>query len=83
MHHAPKHHWPEYLIEAAGLGIFMVSAFTFAVILEHPESPLHQSIPDPLGRRFLMGLAMGGTAIGIVYSPWGNNRVLTSIHARR
>jgi hypothetical protein len=24
--HALRHHWPEYLIEAWGLGMFMVSA---------------------------------------------------------
>jgi len=31
-------HWPEYLVEAAGLGIFMVSACAFATILEYPGS---------------------------------------------
>jgi aquaporin Z len=49
----------------------MVSAFTFGTILEHPASVVHQSIPNALLRRFLMGLAMGSTAIGIIYSPWG------------
>ncbi|HVO92516.1 MAG TPA: aquaporin, partial [Terriglobales bacterium] len=66
-----KSHWPEYLIEAAGLGLFMISAMTFATILEHPASPLRQAIPDALLRRLLMGLAMGSTAVGIIYSPWG------------
>jgi len=68
---ALKRHWPEYLMEAACLGLFMVSAFTFGTILEHPDSPVHQAIPSSLLRRFLMGLAMGSTAIGIIYSPWG------------
>lgn len=68
---ALKRHWPEYLMEAACLGLFMISAFTFGTILEHPASPIHQAIPNPLLRRFLMGLAMGSTAIGIIYSPWG------------
>jgi aquaporin Z len=68
---ALKSHWPEYLIEAAGLGLFMISAMTFATILEHPASPLRQAIPDALLRRLLMGLAMGSTAVGIIYSPWG------------
>ena len=66
-----KYHWPEYLIEAACLGLFMISAFTFGVLLEHPASPVHQAIPGSLARRFLMGLAMGGTAAGIIYSSWG------------
>jgi hypothetical protein len=49
----------------------MVSAFTFGTILEHPASPVHQVIPNPLLRRLLMGIAMGLTAISIIYSPWG------------
>jgi len=71
MTEALKQHWPEYLIEAACLGLFMVSAFTFGTLLEHPNSPVHQGITNPTLRRLLMGLAMGGTAIAIVYSPWG------------
>jgi hypothetical protein len=68
---ALKRHWPEYLIEGACLALFMVSAFTFGTILEHPASLVQQAIPNPLLRRFLMGSAMGGTAIAIIYSPWG------------
>lgn len=71
MTEALKQHWPEYLIEAACLGLFMISAFTFGTILEHPASPVHQAIANPTLRRLLMGLAMGSTAIGIIYSPWG------------
>lgn len=68
---ALRNHWPEYLMEAAGLGTFMVSAGLFGVILFHPASAMVQALPDPLPRRLLMGLAMGLTAIGIIYSPWG------------
>ena len=68
---ALSRHWPEYLMESAGLGIFMVSACVFVVILEHPASPVRQAISDPLLRRMLIGLAMGLTAVGIIYSPWG------------
>ncbi|HEU4525745.1 MAG TPA: DM13 domain-containing protein, partial [Gemmatimonadales bacterium] len=64
-------HWPEYAIEAGLLGLFMVSACAFTVLLEHPRSPVHPAIPDPILRRALMGLAMGGTAIALIYSPWG------------
>jgi len=66
-----KNHWPEYVIEGASLGLFMISAFTFGTILEHPASPVHRALPQPLLRRFVMGLAMGSTAIAIIYSPWG------------
>jgi len=58
-------------MEATCLGLFMISAFTFGTILQHPASVVHQAIPSPLLRRFLMGLAMGSTAIAIIYSPWG------------
>ena len=64
-------HWPEYLIEAALLGAFMISACVFAVLLEHPSSPLHRSIDNATFRRALMGVAMACTLIAIVYSPWG------------
>lgn len=71
MQKALQQHWPEYLIEAAGLGLFMVSACVFVALLEHPDSPLRQALEDPLLRRALIGLAMGLTAIAIIYSPWG------------
>jgi len=64
-------HWPEYLMEAFGLGAFMVSACFFAMVLEHPASPVRELLPSALLRRALMGLAMGITAVGIIYSPWG------------
>jgi aquaporin Z len=68
---ALRKHWPEYLTEAAGLGIFMVSACTVTGILEHPASPVRRAIPDAIVRRVLVGIAMGLTAISIVYSRWG------------
>jgi len=66
-------HLPEYAIEAALLGAFMVSACGFGVLLEHPGSPVHRAITEPVLRRVLvlMGVAMGLTAIAIIYSPWG------------
>lgn len=64
-------HWPEYLIEAAGLGVFMMSACVFTVILFHPSSPVVKDIASENVRRTLMGLAMGSTAIAITFSPLG------------
>jgi len=61
----------EYAIEALCLGIFMVMATLATAIFELPTSPIHQAIGDPLFRRFLIGVAMGLTAIAIIYSPWG------------
>jgi aquaporin Z len=58
-------------MEGALLGVFMVAACGFATLLEHPASPVHRALPDGNLRRLLMGLAMGLTAIGLIYSPWG------------
>ena len=66
-----RQHYPEYGMEAAGLGLFMVAAALCTILLEHPGSPVHDSIPDPVMRRLLIGIAMGVTAVGIIYSPWG------------
>jgi aquaporin Z len=55
-------HWPEYLMEAAALGMFMVSACVFGVLLEHVAG---------LASRVLAGIAMGLTAVAIISSSWG------------
>ena len=68
---AVRTHWPEYLMEAWGLGTFMVSASVFATLLESPGSPVREAIPNGGIRLGLMGLAMGLTAVAIIYSPWG------------
>src|SRR3954452_1248912 len=68
-HAALKAHWPEYLIEAAGLGAFMVTA-GFCVMLANAP-PIEAVIRNPDLRRALIGAAMGLTAIALIYSPWG------------
>ena len=67
----PSLHWTEYAIEAAALGAFMVSAAVFATALYHPSSRVAAGISNEWVRRWLMGLAMGLTAVAIIYSPWG------------
>lgn len=64
-------HWPEYLAEAGLLGLSMIVACALGVALDHPGSAVVRWAPDPLARRSLFGLAMGATAIAIVYSPAG------------
>jgi aquaporin Z len=66
-----RDHWPEVLIEGCLLGLFMLSASSFGVLLEHPSSPVRAALGDPLARRALMGCAMGLTAIALIYSPLG------------
>jgi len=66
-----QRHWPEYLMEGAELGLFMISACLFVALLEYPASPIHQLLPYPTLRRVLIGITMGVTAILIIYSPIG------------
>ena len=68
---AATNHWQEYSIEAACLGLFMVSACSFTVLLEHPASALRHAITSSFARRMLTGIAMGLTAVALIYSPWG------------
>ena len=58
-------------MEAAELALFMLSACAFTVLLYHPASPLANSIHNDILRRALMGIAMGSTAIAIIFSPLG------------
>jgi aquaporin Z len=64
-------HWREMLIEACGLGVFMVAAGAIATLLFSPLSALQVWLPEEWARNLLMGIAMGLTAIAIIYSPWG------------
>jgi aquaporin Z len=68
---ALKRHWPEYLMEAAALGLFMVSACLFGTLLGHPDSPHVRHMPHPLARQAAGGALMGLTAVALIYSPWG------------
>lgn len=58
-------------MEATELGLFMFSACAFTVLLYHPSSPLTQTIQNGALRRLMMGIAMGTTAIAIIFSPLG------------
>jgi len=68
---ALREHWPEYLCEVAELGLFMISAGLFTILLQHPDSPVLNFIPSEFVRRMLTGIAMGSTAIALVFSPLG------------
>jgi len=70
MKKAAREHWPEYLIESVALGAFMLSAVFFTALFNHPASPI-QLGDHAILRRALSGMAMGLTAICIIYSPWG------------
>src|SRR5438874_2402381 len=54
---ALREHWPEYLCEAAELGLFMISAGLFTILLHHPSSPVLNFIPSEFVRRMLTVIA--------------------------
>jgi aquaporin Z len=64
-------HWPEYLMEAGEMSLYMFSTCSFATLLQHPASPVRQFLVSSLRRRALMGLAIGATVMAIILSPWG------------
>ncbi|MBV8435003.1 MAG: aquaporin [Candidatus Eremiobacteraeota bacterium] len=67
-----QYHWIHYVIEAWGLGTFMFVAGAVAVGLDALPQPLAGWIAaNPTVGRAMFGCAMGLTAIGIMYSPWG------------
>lgn len=68
---ALRSHWPEYLIEVALLGIFMISACVVVVVLQHPRSAIGPILKTPHAKRFAIGVLMGLTAVALIYSPWG------------
>jgi aquaporin Z len=68
---ALRSHWPEYLIEAWALCMFMLSAGVVTTLVEDPASAVRLAIDDADLRRALIGVAMGLTAIALIYSPWG------------
>jgi aquaporin Z len=61
----------KYFDEARGLGLFMISAAFFDALFQYPGSPLRHLIASAFLRRFLVGLAMGLTALYIFTSKFG------------
>lgn len=51
--------------------MFMVSAGVFTALFEYPQSALQHTIANADIRRMFIGIAMGMTAVGLIYSPWG------------
>jgi aquaporin Z len=68
---ALSQHWPEYFIEGALLGTFMLAACIAVAALEHPGSSVRRAIRSGTLRRSIIGLLMGLTAVALIYSPWG------------
>ena len=66
-----RHHWPEYLMEAGEIALYMFLICTFATLLLHPTSPLHHLITSGLFRRALTGFLVASVVVAIMMTPWG------------
>ncbi|NNM85675.1 MAG: aquaporin family protein, partial [Phycisphaerales bacterium] len=68
---AIKTHWPLYLIEGFLLACFMISASAATILFMGAHSPVAHAVTSPWLRRIGIGIAMGGTAVLLIYCPWG------------
>ena len=64
-------HWPEYLMEAGQMSLFVFCICSFATLLQHPASPVRHLFISGIVRRALMGLVVGATVMALIMSPWG------------
>jgi len=66
-----KKHYPEYLMEAIELGLFMISAGVFVSLFEYDDFFIKKLIPFNQVRLSIVGIAMGVTAILLINSKIG------------
>lgn len=64
-------HWPEYLMEAGEMSLYMFCTCSFVTLLWHPASPVRHFVISGIVRRALMGLAIGASMVALIMSPWG------------
>jgi aquaporin Z len=67
---ALRHHWPEYLAEAGGLGAVMLVSSLIVAAAEVPLIPTLGALA-PLGRCSVEAMVIAGTVVAMIYSPWG------------
>ena len=58
-------------MESAEVAVYLFLTCIFASLLLNPTSPVVHLVSSAVGRRALMGLAIGATIVAIVMSPWG------------
>lgn len=64
-------HFTEAFLDGSLLALFMLSACLCVAAIQHPRSPIRARVANAAVRRGLIGVAMGLTAIGLIYSPIG------------
>jgi aquaporin Z len=69
---SPIHkHWPEYLIEGALLGCFMLSISILVTVFESSSSIVIARIPGAVPRFWLLAISIGAALGLLIQSPWG------------
>lgn len=63
-------HWPEYLMEAGEIALYMVFVCGFATLLLHPSSPVRHFIQSSSIRRNLLGVLIGAAVVAVILTPW-------------
>ena len=66
-----RRHWPEYLVEAGFLAVFLLAAGVVSSWLLNPAGAGAGALPDPGVRRLLTGVVVGLVLMAMIYSPWG------------
>jgi aquaporin Z len=64
-------HWPEYLMEAAELGVLMLAVTTLSVLLVRHGAGAQHAIHSTVLRRGLLAAGIGVTVATLIYSPMG------------
>jgi len=68
---ALRRHWRYYLVEAAGLAIFLAVSSLTAVVFHHPSSPVVQALgPSQLLQRAGLAPVIAATVMACGASPW-------------
>lgn len=63
---AVRRHWRDYLLEAAGLMVFMLGAGAFTTLFMYPGSAVQQALPTSFLRHLGLGACMGVVTFAIV-----------------
>jgi aquaporin Z len=66
-----RSHWPEYLMEAGEMALYLFFMSVFARLFLYPASSIRHVIGSAARERAIMGLAVGTTVVAIAVSPWG------------
>src|SRR5215831_16876460 len=61
-----RQHWPEYLMEAAGMMIFVITTCSLGALLFYPTSPVAQMIHQDGLRRLAFGTAIAFPVIAFI-----------------